>query len=125
VGVGEGPEEVVDGEGDVEVRHVVEIAGDVGNPVIDFDLAAGGAEAGLAREGDTTVEATARADVTGVAGAGVAAEDHAFDGLADLGALVWWGLVFETQMAPGVPVVAEDVTEAVVGGGMIGVARRG
>jgi hypothetical protein len=70
VGVEEGPEEVVDGEGDVKVGHVVEIAGDVGNPVIDarilrVDLAAGGTEAGLAGEGDATVEAAAGADVAG------------------------------------------------------------
>ena len=41
VGVEEGPEEVIDGESDVEVGDVMEVPGDVGNPVIDFDLAAG------------------------------------------------------------------------------------
>ena len=42
----EGPEEVIDGESDVEVRYVVEIAGDVGAPLVDarilrVDLATG------------------------------------------------------------------------------------
>jgi Zn ribbon nucleic-acid-binding protein len=125
VGVEEEPEEIVDGEGDVKVGHVVEIAGDVGNPVIDFDLAAGRAEAGLARERDTAVKAAAGADIAGIAGAGIAAEDHAFDDLANVGALIGWDLVCETQMAPGVPMIAEDAAEAVVGGGVIGVAPRG
>ncbi len=67
----------------------------------------------------------ARADVEGVTAVRVAAEDHALDGLADVGALVWRDLVFEAQISPGVPVVAEDVTETVVTGGVSGIAPGG
>ena len=108
VDVEEGPEEIIDGEGDVEVGYVIEIAGDVSDPVVDFDLAARGAEASLAGERDAAVEATAGADVAGIAGAGIAAEDHTFDGLANVGALIGWDLAFEVQIAPGVPVFTED-----------------
>ena len=124
VDVEAGPQQVVDGEGDVEMRDVVEVAGDVGNPVVDADLAAGGAEAGLAGERDTTVEPTTGTDVAGVAAVGIAAEDHAFDGLAYVCLLI--GRDFsEAQITPDVPVVAKDGTEAVVGGGMVGVAPGG
>jgi hypothetical protein len=122
VGVEEGPEEAVDGEGDVEVGHVVETSGNVSDPIVDFDLAAGRAEASLAGERDAAVEPTAGADVAGIAGVWIVAEDHALYGLANVGTLVRWHLVFETQMAPGVPVFTEDATETVVGSGVIEVA---
>ena len=119
-----GPQEVIDGEGDVKVRNIVCVTGDVVDPVVDADLAAGGAQAGLAGEGDTAVEAGARADVAGITGAGVAAEDHAFDGFAYVTLLI--GRDFsEAQITPDVPVVAKDGTEAVVGSRMIRVTRRG
>ena len=113
----EGPEGIVDGESDVEVRRVEVVAGDIGNPVVDFALAAGGAEAGLAGNGHAAIKSAVRADVTSVACAGIAAEDHTFDGLADIGALVWWDLFFEVQITPGVPVFTEYLAEAVVGSG--------
>jgi hypothetical protein len=58
----------------VEVGHVKEIAGDVVDPMVHPDLAAGRTEAGLAGEGDAAVEPTARADVAGIAAAGVTTE---------------------------------------------------
>jgi hypothetical protein len=125
VGAEDGPEEIVDGESDVEMWHVEQVASDVVDPVVDADLAAGWAEAGLAGEGDAAVESTVGADVAGIAAVGIAAEDHALDGLADVGALVWRNLAFEAQIAPGVPVIAEDAPETVVGSGMIGVAPGG
>jgi len=125
VDVEAGPQQVVDGEGDVEMRDVVEVAGDVGNPVVDADLAAGGAEASLAGERDTTVKPTTGTDVAGVAAVGVAAEDHALNGLADVGLLIGRDLACEAQVTPTIPVIAEDVAEAVVGGGMIGVTPGG
>ena len=111
-------------------------------------FAAGRAEAGLAGKGDTAVVPTARADVAGVAAVGIAAQDQALDNLADgscfatakqflaergiaVGALVSGDFVFEAQVAPAVPVVAEErvacntSAEAVVGGGMVGVAPGG
>jgi hypothetical protein len=125
VGAEDGPQEVVDSERDVEVWHVEEVTSDIVDPVVDADLAAGGTEAGLAGEGDTAVESTAGADVAGIAAVGVAAEDHAFDALAHVGALVWRDLAFEAQVAPGVPVLAEDAPETVMGSGTTGVAPGG
>jgi len=96
--VGEGPQQIVHGESDVEVRDIVEITGDVASQVIDTDFAAGGQK---------RVLHTVR----------VAAEDHALDGLADVGVLVRGDLVFEAQVAPGILVIAEDLTKPVVGCG--------
>jgi hypothetical protein len=72
-----------------------EIAGHVVDPMVHPDLAAGWTEAGLAGEGDAPLVATAGANVASVAGAGIAAEHHVFDGLAGVGALVWRNLMFE------------------------------
>jgi hypothetical protein len=46
--VEEGPQEVVGGEGDVEVGGIEQIAGDAVDPVVRTYLAAGGAEADFA-----------------------------------------------------------------------------
>lgn len=108
-----------------ETIKLEEVAGDIGNPVVDFALAAGGAEAGFAGEGHAAIKSAVRADVTSVACAGIAAEDHTFDGLADVGALVWWDLVFEVQITPGVPVFTKYLAEAVVGSGAGGVTPGG
>jgi len=40
--------------------------------------------------------------------------------VADVGALIWGDLAFETQVTPAIPVVEEDLAEAVMAGGMIG-----
>jgi len=66
----------------------------------------------------------ARADVEGITAVRVAAKDHTLDGLADVCLLISRDF-FEAQIAPGVPVVAEDVTETVVTGGMGGIAPGG
>jgi hypothetical protein len=63
-------------------------------------------------------------DVAGVAVVWVAAEDHAFDGLADVGLLINRNF-FEAQVTPGVPVFTKYVAEAVVGGGVVGIAPGG
>ena len=81
--------------------------GDVGNPIVHPDLAAGRAEAGLAGKGDAAVVRTARADVAGVAAIGIAAQDQASDDLTDVEALVWEHLVFQAQVAPGGPGLSE------------------
>jgi len=91
----------------------------------EADLATGWTEAGLAGEGDAPLVATAGANVASVAGAGIAAEHHAFDGLADVGLLIERDLGVEAQIAPGIPVIAKDVTEAIVSGEVSGVAPGG
>jgi hypothetical protein len=90
-----GPQEVVDGESDVEVRNIEEITSDVVNPVVHPDLATGGAETRLAGKWYAMLIPAARADVEGITTVRVAAEYHAFDGLAEVGALVGRDLDFE------------------------------
>jgi hypothetical protein len=114
VGVEEGAQEVIGGEGDVEMGDFEQVLGDVVDPVVDADFATGGAEAGLTREGHAVLILTARTDVAGVAAIGVAAEEQALDDLADVGALVGGDFVFQAQVTPAIPVIEEDLAEAVV-----------
>jgi hypothetical protein len=58
----------------VEMGHIQQVAGDVVDPVIHPDLAAGGAEAGFAGEGDEKLVLTARANIASVATVRVATE---------------------------------------------------
>ena len=69
-------------------------------------------------------EATARADVASIAGAGIAAEDHALNGLPDVCSLVSRDF-YAAQAPSGVPVATRNVAEAVAGGGVSGVAPGG
>jgi YD repeat-containing protein len=89
------------------------------------DLAAGGAEAGFAGEGDEKLVLTARANIASVATVRVATEHQALDDLIDVGPLIWGHFVFQPQIVPAVPVVEEDLAEAVVTGGMVGATPRG
>jgi len=43
----------------------------------------------------------------------------------DVGLLIKRDLGVEAQIAPGIPVIAEDLAEAIVGGGVSGVAPGG
>ena len=113
------PQQVVSGEGDVEVRDFEEIAGDVVNPIVDAHLAAGGAEAGLAGERDVALVLATGADIAGITGIGIAAGYETLDDLSDVGTLVWGDFVFQALVAPAVPVVAEDLSKTVVGSGMV------
>jgi hypothetical protein len=119
------PQQVVGGEGDVEVRDFEEIADDVVNPVVDAHLAAGGAKAGLAGEGDTVLVLATRADVAGITGIGIAAGHETLDDLSDVripmrvGTLVWGDFGFQALVAPAVPMVTEYLTEEIVAGGVI------
>jgi hypothetical protein len=53
VGVEEGPQEVVGGEGDVEVRDIQQVASDVVDPVVHPDFATGRTESSFAGERGT------------------------------------------------------------------------
>lgn len=46
------------------------------------------------------------------------------DDLIDVGPLIWGHLVFQAQIGPAVPVVEEDLAEAVVTGGVTCTACR-
>jgi hypothetical protein len=132
--VEEGPQEVIGGQGDVEMGHVQQVAGDVVDPVIHPDrsaersrrsLAAAGAEAGFAGEGEKKLALTARANIASVATVRVATEQQALDDLANVSALVGRNFLFQAPVAPAVPMIEEDLTESVVAGGMVGATPRG
>ncbi len=101
------------------MRDFEEIADDVVNPVVDAHLAAGGAEAGLARERDIALVLATGADIAGITGIGIAAGHKALDDLSDVGTLIWGGFGFQALVAPAVPVVAEDLSKTVVSSGMM------
>jgi hypothetical protein len=124
VGVKEGPQEVVGGEGDVEVRDIQQVVSDAVDPVVHPDLATRGAEASFAGEWHTKLVLTARTDVESVAAVGVTAEQQTLDDLTDIGALVWRNLIFQAEVTPAVPMIEEDLAEAVVTGGIACTARR-
>ncbi len=69
--------------------------------------------------------AAAGADVESVASIGVAAEQQALDDLIAVSAVVWCNLIFQAEVTPAVPVVEEDLAEAVVTGGDVGATPRG
>ena len=119
VGVEARPQQVVSGEGDVEVRDFEEITGNVVNPIVDAHLAAGRAEAGLAGERDMALVLATGADIAGITGIGIAAGYETLDDLSDVGTLVRRDFVFQALVAPGVPVIAKDLTEEVVAGGVM------
>ena len=101
------------------MRDFEEIADDVVNPVVYTDLATGGAKAGLAGERDTVLVLATRADVPGITGIGIAAGHKASNDLSNVSTLIWGDFVFQAQVTPAVPVVAEDLSKTVVGGGVI------
>jgi hypothetical protein len=51
-------------------------------------------------------------------------EHQALDDLIDVGPLVWGNRVFQTQIVPAVPIIEEDLAEAVVAGGITWSSRR-
>jgi hypothetical protein len=55
----------------------------------------------------------------------VTAEQQASDDLANVSALVGRNFIFQAQVAPAVPVIEEDLAEAVVASGMIRATPRG
>jgi len=73
----------------------------------------------FAGERDTKLVLAARTDVESVASIGITAEQQALDDLIDVSALVWWNLIFQAEVTPAVPVVEEDLAEAIVAGRMI------
>ena len=101
-----------------------EIAGDVVNPIVDTYLAAGRARTGFAGERDTTLVSATRADTAGITGIGIAAGHETLDDLSNISTLIWGNFVFQAQVTPVVPVVAEDLSKTVVSSGMVGLLPR-
>jgi hypothetical protein len=123
--VEEEPQEVVGSEGDVEVRDIQQVASDVVDPVVHPDFTTGRTESSFAGERDTQLVLSAWADVESVAAVGVTAQLQALDDLIVVGPLIWGHFVVQPQIAPAVPVVEEDLAEAIVSGGGVGATPRG
>jgi transcriptional regulator with XRE-family HTH domain len=88
VGVEERPQEVIDGEGDVQVGHIEHVFGDIVDQVVHADLAAGGAETGFAGEGDAMLILAAGAEIAGIAAIRVTAEQHTLNDVPDVSLLI-------------------------------------
>ncbi len=135
VGVEDRPQEVVGSEGDVEVRDIQQVVGDVVDPIVHTDRSAELAtkpchrrgRSGFCRTpwaGDEKLVLTARANIASVATVRVATEQQALDDLAKVSALVGRNCFFQAQIAPVMPMIEEDLTEAVVAGGITCSMRR-
>lgn len=111
--VEEGAQQIIDRQGDVDVRNIEQVPGDIIDPIVHADLTAGRAEAGLAGKGNFVLIPTTRADIEGVPSIRVAAEHHALNCFADVCLLIRGDFLRQAQVAPDVPVVAENLSPAV------------
>ena len=80
----EGPQQIIDGQGDVEMEHLKQVAGNIIHPIVNPDFAAGGTEARFAGKRNAQVVLTPWTDIAGVTGVGVTTEQHALDDSADV-----------------------------------------
>ena len=106
------------------MRDIEQVTSDVVDPIVDAYLAAGRAEASLAGERYTTLVLATRADIAGITGIGIAAGHETLDDLSNISTLIWGNFVFQAQVTPVVPVVAEDLSKTVVSSGMVGLLPR-
>jgi hypothetical protein len=92
---------------------------DIGYPVINTNFSARGAEACLAGEGGAMIILAAGTYPTDVAALRVTAKHHALNDVPDASLLIEGDFIGQTQVAVAVPVVKEDLAEAVVPGWVI------
>ena len=110
----ERPQEVIGGEGDVQMGHIEHVFGDIVDPVVRADLAAGGAEAGLAGEGDALLILAAETEIARIAAIRVTAEQHALNDVPDVSLLIEGDFVGQAEVAVAIPVVEEYLAKAVM-----------
>jgi hypothetical protein len=103
----------------MQVRNFQNVLGDIGYPVINTNFSARGAEAGLAREGDTMLILAAGAYPAGVTALRIAAEQHALNDVSDISLLIEGDLVGQAEVAVTVPMVEEYLAKAVKAGGVV------
>ena len=101
------------------MRNFQHVFGDIGYPVINTNFSARGAEAGLAREGDTMLILAAGTDPTGIAALQVTAEHHALNDVSDVSLLIEGDFVGQMEVAVTVPVVEKYLSKAVVTGRVV------
>ena len=70
------------------MRHIEVVFGDIVDPVFHADFATGGAEAGLAVEGDAMLILAAGTDPAGITAIWVTAEHHALNDVPDVSLLI-------------------------------------
>jgi hypothetical protein len=87
--VKEGSQEVVGGEGDMEVRDIQQVVSDTVDPLIPPGLWHRKDRIELCGEWDTQRVQTAGADVESAAAVWVTAQQQALDDLIDVGPLIW------------------------------------
>jgi hypothetical protein len=123
VGMEEGPQRIIGGQGQMQVRHFEQIGGDGIDPLIYTDLASAWAETAFTAKWNTEVEAAIWAFVPGVTGFGIAAHHHPLHGLSHVSALIGRDFVFEPQVAPAVKMVAKNLTKQIGAGRTIRAKR--
>jgi hypothetical protein len=119
VSVEERSQEVIGGESDVQMGHIEYVLGDIVDPVVHADLAAGRAEASFTGEGDTMLILAAMTDPTCIATIGVTAEQHTLNNVPDVSLLIEGIFVGQREVAVALPVVEEYLAEAIITGWVI------
>ena len=125
VGEEERSQEVIGGDGDVQVGHIEHVFGDIVDPGIHAELTARGAKACFAGEGDTMLILAAWAYLSGIAALRVTAEHHTLNDVSDVSLLIEGDFVGQTQVAVALPVVEKYLPKAVMPGGAAERAGRG
>ena len=82
----------------MQVRHVEQVLRDGVDPAIHPHLATAGTESGFTTKRNTVLKLTTGAEIPRIPGAGVAAEQQALNGFADISALVSRDFVCQAQI---------------------------
>jgi len=109
----------------MEMRHIQQVLSDGVDPTIHPHLATAGTESGFATERNAVLKLATGTEITRVPGAGVAAEEQALNGFADVSALVGRDFACQAQITPGRPVLPKDFAKAIMAGRTIRVMRKG
>ncbi len=116
-------QDIIGGQSEMEMRYIEQVLRDGVDPTIHAHLSAAGTESGFTTKRNTVLKLTAGAHVARIAGAGVAAEQQALNGFADVGTLVSRDFVCQAQITPGRPMLPKDFAKAVMAGRAISVMR--
>ena len=98
----------------MQVRNFQHVFGDVVDPVIHANFSAGRAKAGFAGEGDAQLIVAAGTKITGIAALRVTAKHHALNDICNVGTLIEGNFFLHAKIAPEIPMLAEDLAEAVM-----------
>jgi hypothetical protein len=99
--------------------HIEHICGDIVDPVIHAGLTARGTETGFAGEGDAMLILATGTKITGIATLRVTAEHLTLNNVPDVSLLIEGDFIGQVEVAVALPVVKEDLAEAVVPGWVV------